>query len=443
MIDWDGCELIQNCEMTWITGDGTFCDGPYALVELLFQSTVEQCVVLDGNWNWISYRVEPDSCAPESVFHDCMSDINIVKIRNGDFWIPALYDGIGCLDFTQMFKVHLDAAEAPCTNCVYGQPIRPSTPIAMNAGWNWIAYLPAVCYPPAVTLTSIWSDLELIKNQDGDFCIPGLYCGIDFLCPGEGYAAYMGAPGTLIYDTPSPFLAGMPGPETESIPGHFATAGKTADYQPILVTGASSGGISLEPGDEVGVFVGSLCIGAGVWNQEGLLPLAAWADDPQTEGKDGFLAGDRVTFRLWDRSKGAELFAEPLFDSGDPSLGESPVLIVRFILAQSGTTLKTGPVADTETALPERFSLSHQPNPAHIGTLFRMGIPEATPAALRIYTTSGRLVRSLVDGTLQAGYQEIEWDGRDENGQVVADGVYFYRFHSPKHETTMKLVFVR
>ena len=49
-----------------------------------------------------------------------------------------------------------------------------------------------------------------------------------------------------------------------------------------------------------------------------------------------------------------------------------------------------------------------------------------TSIDINIYTISGELVRSLT-GSNAAGYQTVEWDGKDEMGSVVPNGVYLYR----------------
>ncbi|MEW6685511.1 MAG: C25 family cysteine peptidase [Candidatus Edwardsbacteria bacterium] len=65
---------------------------------------------------------------------------------------------------------------------------------------------------------------------------------------------------------------------------------------------------------------------------------------------------------------------------------------------------------------------------------------------LKIFTISGRLIRVL-QGTNQL-YQEIPWDLRDSKGDIMANGVYFYRLvavgeDGKKVETTMKLAILR
>jgi flagellar hook assembly protein FlgD len=46
---------------------------------------------------------------------------------------------------------------------------------------------------------------------------------------------------------------------------------------------------------------------------------------------------------------------------------------------------------------------------------------------LIVYNAAGRVVRTLVDEQRPAGTNEVVWDGRNENGDHVASGVYFCR----------------
>ena len=52
-------------------------------------------------------------------------------------------------------------------------------------------------------------------------------------------------------------------------------------------------------------------------------------------------------------------------------------------------------------------------------------------------------MRTLVAGPVIAGYHEVRWDGRDEQGLFVASGVYLYRLEVDSVELTRKLLFLR
>ncbi|MFC1573268.1 choice-of-anchor D domain-containing protein [Candidatus Eisenbacteria bacterium] len=448
MIDVDPCVEYSTCDIVFSVGDGSFCDGAYASVAIDFCSHVTQCCELHGNWNWVSFHVDPegDCDAPPVVFADCDDGINIAQARNGDFWIPGVYDGIGCMDYcTGMLKVHFQEEAAPCVICVTGQLCDLSTPIPMAAGWNWIGYLPLDCYAPEATLGSIWDNLVIIQNEGGDFCIPDLYCGIAEMCPCEGFTAYMSDPGTLVYEIPSSPLATARPDVSPRIPSrHYVSTDRTGDFQAVLIEDVAVEDLSLEIGDEIGVFVRKLCVGAAVWDGNMPLGLTAWADDPQTDRKDGYLPGELLQIRVWDQSERREIPVQAEYTTGSAMLGQHPVIVTRLTSALALKAPKTpGGVGEDGIGIPLQYSIQHQPNPARIGTMFRLGLPEPASVTLDIYTTSGRLVRLLMDRKVSAGFHQVEWDGRDESGRVVADGVYFYRFVSPNHDETRSMVFLR
>jgi flagellar hook assembly protein FlgD len=52
------------------------------------------------------------------------------------------------------------------------------------------------------------------------------------------------------------------------------------------------------------------------------------------------------------------------------------------------------------------------------------GLPEQVSVALSVYALDGRRVAELLLGAQRSGAQTVRWDGRDENGQLLAPGVY-------------------
>jgi flagellar hook assembly protein FlgD len=70
-------------------------------------------------------------------------------------------------------------------------------------------------------------------------------------------------------------------------------------------------------------------------------------------------------------------------------------------------------------------------NPAGIvtnGTVIKYEIPGGVngAAVIRLYSLAGRLIRELDAGTVASNTcYAIEWDGKNSNGQPVANGVYY------------------
>ncbi|MBN1824964.1 MAG: T9SS type A sorting domain-containing protein [Candidatus Eisenbacteria bacterium] len=91
-----------------------------------------------------------------------------------------------------------------------------------------------------------------------------------------------------------------------------------------------------------------------------------------------------------------------------------------------------------------RFALGHAgPNPARGGVLLSYALPERGDARLRIYSVTGRMIRTLVRETVDPGVRTVEWDGRDDRGRSVPSGVYFARLQAGAGERRIKLTLLR
>lgn len=65
-------------------------------------------------------------------------------------------------------------------------------------------------------------------------------------------------------------------------------------------------------------------------------------------------------------------------------------------------------------------------------------------ADLRVYDLAGRCVRRLADRRFAGGTDhEVVWDGADDRGNPLPDGVYFYRLRSPSFVSERKLTILR
>ncbi len=83
------------------------------------------------------------------------------------------------------------------------------------------------------------------------------------------------------------------------------------------------------------------------------------------------------------------------------------------------------------------------PNPFASRTSIRFNVPRDMEISLRVYDVGGRLVRTLLDGPEPAGPRTVHWDGRADDGQAAAPGVYFYRLENGEKAITRKSVRLR
>lgn len=73
--------------------------------------------------------------------------------------------------------------------------------------------------------------------------------------------------------------------------------------------------------------------------------------------------------------------------------------------------------------------LFNYPNPMRNQTSFVFNLGGNNPPSnckIKIYSVSGRLVKTI-NSAINIGYNRINWDGRDNEGDYMANGVYFYR----------------
>ncbi len=99
---------------------------------------------------------------------------------------------------------------------------------------------------------------------------------------------------------------------------------------------------------------------------------------------------------------------------------------------------------DDEFDIPRSYVLGGvAPNPFNPMTVIAYGAPRASDVELAIYNVNGRLVKTLVDGEVEAGYYSTVWYGRDNDGRSVASGVYFCRMQAESFDDAVKMVLLK
>ena len=77
---------------------------------------------------------------------------------------------------------------------------------------------------------------------------------------------------------------------------------------------------------------------------------------------------------------------------------------------------------------PGKFSLSQNyPNPFNPTTEISYDLPEDAHVVVEIYDLQGRKINSLVNSYEPAGHHFLEWNAKDEDGNPLPSGTYFYK----------------
>jgi hypothetical protein len=99
---------------------------------------------------------------------------------------------------------------------------------------------------------------------------------------------------------------------------------------------------------------------------------------------------------------------------------------------------------DDDLGVPSMYVLrGASPNPFNPVTTITYGAPAAARVRLAVYSVAGRLVRTLVDNQVTAGYSTVVWDGRDDDGVEVGSGVYFCRMEADGFADVAKMVLMK
>lgn len=91
----------------------------------------------------------------------------------------------------------------------------------------------------------------------------------------------------------------------------------------------------------------------------------------------------------------------------------------------------------------KRVKALNKPNPFRSSTFIQYSIPKSDYVAINIYNNQGRLLRVLKQKYQKAGTHSVKWDGKDNNGNRMANGEYYYQIISGDLITTKKMIFLK
>jgi len=98
----------------------------------------------------------------------------------------------------------------------------------------------------------------------------------------------------------------------------------------------------------------------------------------------------------------------------------------------------------TAPEIPVAYGLGgNYPNPFNPVTRIHFDLPEPQHVTLVVYGVDGRRVTTLKNEQLPAGRHTVTWTGRDDSGERVASGIYFYRLRAGAFSRTLKMTLIK
>jgi photosystem II stability/assembly factor-like uncharacterized protein len=87
---------------------------------------------------------------------------------------------------------------------------------------------------------------------------------------------------------------------------------------------------------------------------------------------------------------------------------------------------------------------NNYPNPFNPETAISFSTTESTEQTeLIVYNMKGQKVKQLISEQLSAGQHSTVWNGTDDNGKSVSNGVYFYKMKSGNYQETKKMILLK
>lgn len=99
---------------------------------------------------------------------------------------------------------------------------------------------------------------------------------------------------------------------------------------------------------------------------------------------------------------------------------------------------------ENEGAIPQKISLRQNfPNPFNPSTSISYDINKESSVKLTVYDLLGSEIIQLVNQTEQPGIKVVQWDGRNNKGELVNGGVYLYKLEIGDYIETKKMVLLK
>ncbi|MBI2418293.1 MAG: T9SS type A sorting domain-containing protein, partial [Ignavibacteriales bacterium] len=405
--------------------------------------TIQQYSMKSG-WTWLSFNTESADMSVSNVLsglspspNDIVKDqTSFAQYVNNDVWFGSL----DTIRNTKMYLLKLSNKDS--LNHV-GYPVPPGiNPIVINAGWNYIGYLPQANLDVNTALSSLNAQNgDLIKSQFSFAIFDSVFGWVGDLTqmkPKLGYFIKLGHIDTLLYPSGAAPAAALILAEDASqkfIPGQPEWMLNINRYQYSMnAVAVLANGIIDSIGTEtaLGLFKDNECRG---------MVQAVYSDLAKAyvfylSAYSNKAVNDSLSIKVYNGyTKTVVTVPGTMVFEADRIYGtlKEPLTITNDPLGASAAKL-----------LPVEFSLSQNyPNPFNPSTTIGFAVPVETDVEIIIYNIMGEKVKQIVGEHKQAGFYSVVWDGRNDYSDVVSSGIYIYSMKAGNYQSTKKLTFLK
>ncbi|MDP8227841.1 MAG: T9SS type A sorting domain-containing protein [Candidatus Electryoneaceae bacterium] len=361
------------------------------------------------------------------ILSDIEDDVILIKNGSGRFCAPqAGYWGIRNWNTADGYQIKVqEATELE----IYGRQIPFDRPIDVRRGWNLIAYYPDYSLRVDEAFTDL-VDRELLylaKDGNGRFYVPRIGFGEWDMFPGQGYQVCVYEDCRFSYPAERDENDALPAEPTVDLE-YFPQPLNTGINMSILVDNID--GIDLTVGSEIACVTPEGLVAGAEVIEEGMPPLgmAVWGNDELTDEIDGFEGGEPLRFIYWDSENNWELEIDVTEADGE----------LRY---EANVLLTLGMMVDvTESPEPPyQFDFSGPyPNPFNGRTQVQFTLTDRSRVTVGLYDLSGRLLRQLSQGEMDAGNHRLDIDASD-----MPSGMYLVILDAGDHREVIRAVLMR
>jgi len=304
-----------------------------------------------------------------------------------------------------------------------GNPVDLATsPISIDPGWNWIAYLPQDALDINTALASVDGSAIYIKDSQGfsDYYEGfGWFGAIEELRPTNGYVLDASQSATLIYPESSELMTSSNLSElTKTIDPHWSYDYSEYEHNGSVMIELDLANIEIHENAQIAAFYNNDIRGTAFAikcpiNNKIVFPMMIHSNDNDIN----------ISFKYYDSINDKEIdLQQTITYVHDMHLNNA---LDPYILSDE---------------MPLTYSLSNAyPNPFNPTTTISYSIADDIDnLKINIYDIRGRIVQTLHDGQMYKGEHKIHW-----NASEFASGVYFVHMIASEHIFTKKIMLVK
>ncbi len=426
----------NEAEETWIIGNDTFGHGVFSVVALQASVyNIQNVAVTSGQFNLVSFNLFPRYPNAWSVFGG-MSGLQIVYNDEGQVLIPGYnINTIGDINFLDGFYLFADQAQNINYVGTYIKVQDWDITLQPNK-WNYVSMLSR--NPVAVTdvFAGLESSISIVQAASGASWIPSQGINtIGNMQPGLGYKIALSGASPVTFSYPAAGSKSMITQESEGkqLPGrngsYFEYTETGLPYAVVLTIKSASGSpYNLNPGDEIGLFDGNVCVGSGIYQGAAKMLITSWKKD-ESQNLPGYTSGNLMTAQVFRQSSG--LITKHVlkkFTGAKAYYGEGNFASLVFEVIPSNE---------------DAVDMVVFPNPFKDETAITVNLQKAEYLKVNIYDNTGRLVKSLANDQLAPDTYHLTWNGTDHLGVKLNPGVYLIMVETTGSVITEKVIILQ